>query len=125
MVWSSRKQRTQAHSSCEAEYMALDEGVREAMWVRSFLSELEVDFEEPLQMYVDNQGAKALAENPVHHARVKHMDIRYHYIRDCVKSGIVKVGYVPTDKNIADVFTKPLDTRKFQDLTDVFMSRLI
>jgi hypothetical protein len=121
VIWNSKKQRTVAHSSCEAEYMAMDEAIREAMWVRSFLQELDIPFVQPLEMYVDNQGAKALAENPVHHARVKHIDIRYHYIRDRVADGVVKVMYIPTEDNISDVLTKPLGKTKFKDLTDVFM----
>ena len=82
VVWSSKKQSTQAHSSCEAEYMALDAGLREVMWVREFLGELGVPFEQPVEIFVDNQGAQAIAKNPVAHERTKHIGVRFHYIRD-------------------------------------------
>ena len=58
-------------------------------------------------MYVDNQGAIALANNPVHHKRSKHIDVKYHYVRLEIQYAIIELTYVPTDKNVADVFTKP------------------
>jgi hypothetical protein len=122
VIWSSRKQKTAAHSSCESEYMAIDEAAREIMWVRNFLSELDIDYCSPVELLVGNRGAKALSENPVHHSRVKHIDIRYHYIRDCVFEGLIKLTFVPSENNLADIFTKSLDRTKFVDLSDRFMS---
>ena len=59
-------------------------------------------------IHVDNQGAICLAKDPVHHQRTKHIDIRFHYIRSEIQNGAVKLKYVPSDDNIADVFTKPV-----------------
>ena len=63
-----------------------------------------------------------LAENPVHHSRIKHIDIRYHYIRDLVRDGVFNINYIKTDDNCADALTKPLLSHKFNTLTNVFMS---
>ena len=59
-------------------------------------------------MYVENQGAIALANNPVHHKRSKHINVKYHYVRLEIQCGIVELTYVPTDNKVADVFTKPV-----------------
>lgn len=64
----------------------------------------------------DNQGAIAIAQNPVGHARTKHIDIRYHYVRECVQSGAVCLKYCPTNDMMADIFTKPLPKCKFEKL---------
>ena len=67
-------------------------------------------------MYVDNQGAIALANNPVHHKRSKHIDMKYHYVRLEIKNGFVELIYIPTDNNVADVFTKPVTIVKLDRL---------
>ena len=64
----------------------------------------------------DNQGAIAIAKNPIAHARTKHIDIRYHYIREAVNDGIIEVKYCPTKQMIADVLTKPLPRGQFENL---------
>ena len=65
---------------------------------------------------VDNQGTIALAKNPVHQQRSKHIDVRYHFLRDVVSDGVVKLSYVPSNENVADVLTKPMTGRKITDL---------
>ena len=109
MSYKSRKQQSVALSTCEAEYMALSIATQEV----KFLSQLLTDMTGKEQtkgvvLYVDNQGAIALAKNPVHHQRSKHIDIRYHFVRDEVQNGFVILEYVPTEENVADVFTKPV-----------------
>ena len=107
--YKSRKQQSVALSTCEAEYMALSAATQEV----KFLSQLLTDMTGKEQtkgvvLFVDNQGAIALAKNPVHHQRSKHIDIRYHFVRDEVQNGFVILEYVPTEENVADVFTKPV-----------------
>ena len=106
VAWASKTQRTVALSSCEAEYMALTEALKECLWVHHLLTELNVRHTLPITIHVDNQAAIALANNPVAHQRTKHMDIRYHFVREHIASGLIAVRYVPTGDNIADVFTK-------------------
>ena len=107
VVWQTKTQRSVALSSCEAEYYAMTEAIKELLWLTNMLTEIKVKFETPV-LYVDNQGAIALAQNPVNHQRTKHIDIRFHFIRDAIRSGKIIVKYVGTDENIADMFTKAL-----------------
>jgi hypothetical protein len=104
--WCSRKQKSTALSSCEAEFMALSEAMREGLWLRQLLIELDVGYVGPVIIRVDNQSAIKLAENPVQHQRSKHIDIRYFRIREEIRDGTIKVLYVPTEDNVADLLTK-------------------
>ena len=79
--WKSRKQQTVALSTCEAEYMALSAATQEAKFLRQLLADMQGSDVECVCLYVDNQGAIALAKNPVQHQRSKHIDIRYHFVR--------------------------------------------
>jgi hypothetical protein len=106
--WKSRKQPTVALSTCEAEYIALANAVQEAKFLRQLCIDMKVSIsDDNVLIQVDNQGAINLARNPVHHQRSKHIDIKYHFIRSEIQVGIISLKYVPTEDNIADVFTKP------------------
>lgn len=106
--WKSRKQPTVSLSSTEAEYKALSDSCKEAIWLRNVLSELRLRPLSPIPLHVDNEGAEALAKNPEHHTRTKHIDARYHFIRECCRDGKIKVRHVSTQDMIADMLTKPL-----------------
>jgi hypothetical protein len=106
--WESRKQRTVALSSTEAEYMALSDVSKEAVFLIGYLKELGFQSLANVVVFNDNQGAGKLTENSVYHARSKHIDLRYHFIRDAVKKHPIKILYLPTEKMIADVLTKAL-----------------
>ena len=111
--WRSKKQReVVALSSCEAEYIALTDAMKEANFLRQLLADMTGEERKIVDLYADNQGAISLSKNPVHHKRTKHIDIRYHFIRLEVQSGIVNIMYVPSASNIADMFTKPLPKPK-------------
>ena len=115
--WKSRKQQIIASSTCEAEYVAITMAVQEA----KFLNQLPIDMYDCTQvsviLKVDNQGAIALAKNPVHHQRSKHIDIKYHFIRLEVQNGTIDLQYVPSEFNVADMFTKPLSKVKLRNFT--------
>jgi transposase InsO family protein len=117
VTWNSKKQVTVALSSMEAEYMALASATREALWLRTLFSELGLDTTLPTHISVDNQGTILFAENSGFHARSKHIDIRYHFIRETLTSNQVSVSYIPTDENTADIFTKGLVRAKHEYLT--------
>jgi len=114
--WSSRKQPITAMSTTEAEYVAAAEAAKHAVWIRHFLfairkghrgpTNLTFMGKEPTQLGIDNQGALALASNPVNHFRSKHINVRYHAIRDFIEQGEIKAVYVPTDQMVADGLTK-------------------
>lgn len=112
--WKSRKQRVVALSTCEAEYMSITFAMQEANFLRQLYTDMKGYDKGVVSLYVDNQGAIALAKNPVHHQRSKHIDIRYHFIRSEVESGIVDLIYVPSEDNISDVFTKPVSKNKLK-----------
>lgn len=83
--------------------------------LHDFLSDLGTDAT-PTVILEDNQGAIAIAKNPVDHSRTKHIDIRYHYIRECVQNGQIQLQYCPTEDMKADILTKPLAKQKFEYL---------
>ena len=100
-------------SSTEAEYMALTQATKEAIWLRSLLAELNYHQQGVTILFEDNQSAIALAKNPVHHAWSKHIDIQHHFIWEKIESNEIEVSYMPTDDMIADALTKPLAHAKF------------
>ena len=116
--WRSKKQPVVALYSCEAEYIALAGCVKECLFLRKLAGDIfDPQFREsPVVLGVDNQGAIALAKNPVKQQRSKHIDVRYHFVRSEVTSGAVELYYVPSEYNRADEFTKPVSRRKFQQL---------
>jgi hypothetical protein len=114
VAWSSKKQSIVSLSSTEAEYVAQTHAAKEAIWLRSFVSEIRGEKENPLTVHCDNQGAIALAKDNKYHSRTKHIDLRYHFIREAVEDGKINMKYVPTADNIADIFTKPLPKPTFK-----------
>ena len=117
ICWTSRKQKSTALSSTEAEYMALSDSSRQLIWIKSLLFELGFDLSS-LPLMGDNQGSIFLASNPIQEKRTKHIDIKYHFIREHVQSGKVDLYYVPTADNIADILTKNLAAVRFKRLRD-------
>jgi hypothetical protein len=107
--WQSKKQKTVALSTVEAEYMAAAQSTKEALWWRSTIQGLGYSIDHPTPLYSDNQGAIALAKNPEHHSRTKHIDIQYHFIRERVADRSVTLAFVGSEEMIADVLTKALD----------------
>ncbi len=121
--WSSKRQATVALSSCEAEYMGQTQATKEAIWLRRLMEELNGHLGgegtavkgDPCAVVIfsDNQGAIALAKNPTHHARTKHIDLQQHFVREKVAEGHIQLDYVPTGDMVADGLTKPLAKDKF------------
>lgn len=112
--WDSKKQQTVALSSTEAEYMALSEATKDAIYMRKLLESFGINLKS-VTLKNDNLGAQKLAVNPVYHARTKHIDIRHHFIRDAVKKKIMTVEYIPTSEMPADILTKELSRMKHED----------
>ena len=104
--WRARKQATVATSSTEAEYKAASDACRQLEWLRIFGDELGDNVTAPTPLCMDNQGAIFLAVNPVIDRRTKHIDIRYHFIREMVEKDAVKIFYVATEDQLADSLTK-------------------
>jgi hypothetical protein len=106
--WASKRQPTVALSTTEAEYMALSAAAREAVWMQRLFMELRFDAADSITINVDNQSCISLAKNPSFHARTKHIDIRHHFVREKVESGVVDLVFCPTKEMVADVLTKAL-----------------
>ena len=113
--WLSKKQAVVALSSSEAEYIALCSATQEAIWIQKLLSHLTIPDEvKPITLMEDNQGTIAIAKNPVTHSRTKHIDIRFHFVREAVQSGIIELKYCASENMIADLLTKPLSRGRFE-----------
>ena len=112
--WSSKKQSVVALSSTEAEYIALCSAAQETVWLRKLFADLDMTQVEPTTVYEDNQGAICLAKNPTNHSRTKHIDVKYHFTREMVESGVMKVDYVSTSDMVADTLTKALPRPSFE-----------
>ncbi|GAA0157982.1 transmembrane signal receptor [Lithospermum erythrorhizon] len=114
--WSSRKQKVVARSSTEAEYRSLALCTAELMWIQKLLKELHVISSSSPTLFCDNLGATYLSVNLVLHSRIKHVEIDICFVRERVTNGALKVQYVPTLHQIADVLTKGLSTSRFHIL---------
>ncbi|KAI3818026.1 hypothetical protein L1987_11828 [Smallanthus sonchifolius] len=110
--WKASLQHVVALPTTEAEFIALTKGVKEAMWLKSFLTELGVEVGETL-VKCDNIGAIQLSKHQVFHERSKHINVKFHFVRDVINSKVVKVAYVNTNENLVDMLTKTLPSSKF------------
>ncbi|GJS95495.1 hypothetical protein Tco_0802463 [Tanacetum coccineum] len=115
--WSLKKQKSTAISSTEAEYNALSGCCSQILWMRSQLTDYGFQFNK-IPLYCANKSAIALCCNNVQHSRAKHIDIRYHFIKEQVENGIVELYFVRTKYQLADIFTKPLPRERFNFLID-------
>lgn len=109
-TWLSKKQPIVTLSTCEAEYVAASWCVCHAIWLRNLLGKFEQQQLGATEIRIDNKSAIELAKNPVNHERSKHIDVRFHFIRDQVKKGSVELVHVASRDQVADIFTKPLPT---------------
>ena len=109
----SRKQKSVALSTAEAEYIAASMACCEAVWLRKLFSELFGHVLDTTVILCDNKSGIRLSENLVFHDQSKHIDIRYHFIRDMVQLGVVRLDHIRIDEQVADILTKPLGKFKF------------
>jgi hypothetical protein len=110
--WSSKRQEIVSLSTTESEYVAATHGMKEALWLRSLLSEVFDPITAPTTLFSDNQSAIALTRDHQYHARTKHIDVRYHFIRWVIEQGSLRLIYCPTDDMVADALTKALPSAK-------------
>lgn len=118
IVWLSKKQTTVALSTAEAEYIAMATALQELIWINQYLTELGLKHPEAPVLRSDNQAAIQIANNDVLHNRTKHIDIRYHFIREIIRRGEVQVEWIHTKDQQADINTKGLDINTFKQLRD-------
>jgi hypothetical protein len=109
-------------SSTEAEYIAGAHATKEAVWLRQLLSKLGQDMSSPTVLCIDNQSTITIAWNPEFHDRTKHIDVRYHFLRQVVDDGMVELTYTPTGEQVANVLMKglpPASHNKFKSLMGI------
>ncbi|KAK6163564.1 hypothetical protein DH2020_000428 [Rehmannia glutinosa] len=113
--WFSKKPNSIATSTAEAEYIATGSCCAQILWMRQQLRDYDAD-EKEIPIMCDNTSAIATTQNPVLHSRTKHIDVRYHFIRDHVEKKDITLEYISTEKQLADIFTKPLCESRFEEL---------
>ncbi|GJY15585.1 retrovirus-related pol polyprotein from transposon TNT 1-94 [Tanacetum coccineum] len=113
--WSSKKQDCTSMSSAKAEYVSLSVCCTQVLWLRTQLTDYGFHFDK-IPMYCDSKAAIAISCNPVQHSRTKHIDVRYHFIKEQVEKGIVELFFVGTEYQLADLFTKALSEDRFKYL---------
>lgn len=116
ILWLSRKQMCTATSTTESEYIAASLASKEIVWVRRLLADIGFAQRSPTLLLSDNQSAIRLIHNPEYHKRTKHIEIHYHVIREIQTRGEISTIYVPTEAQLADIFTKALTPEKFHRL---------
>ena len=112
--WSCKQQQTVARSSTEFEYKSLSNTAAELNWIQSILHDLRFLLPTSPQLWCNNIGATYLSSNPLFHARTKHIEIDFHYVRDQVLANKLQVSFLSTKQQLADLLTKPLSSARFQ-----------
>nr|GEZ97106.1 retrovirus-related Pol polyprotein from transposon TNT 1-94 [Tanacetum cinerariifolium] len=113
--WLSKKQNCTSMSSEKAEYVSLSACCDQVLWMRTQLIDYGIYFDK-IPMYYDSKAAIAISCNPVQHSRTKHIDVRYHFIKEKVEKGIVELLFIETEYQLADLFTKALPVVRYKYL---------
>ena len=128
VTWASRKQQAISTSTTEAEYIGLCNAAKEAVWIRNFLQDIGrrtlTGDTRATRILGDNQGALRLVLNPEFHARSKHIDVQYHYVRELLESNTISVEYIRTSEMAADCLTKPLKQGLLRNNLDILGLRV-
>ena len=114
--WHSKKQESVALSTAEAEFIAATATCTQVLWMKRQIEDLKVQCQSPIIIKCDNQSAINISKNPVQHSRTKHIDIKYHFLKDQVAQNVVKLEFISTNEQVADIFTKPLPKDVFERL---------
>ena len=111
--WHSKKQNSVALSTAEAEYVAAGSCCAQILWIKQQLKDYG-ESQNKIPIKCDNTSAINLTKNPIQHSRTKHIEIRHHFIRDHMENEDIILEYVPTENQLADIFTKPLNSERFE-----------
>lgn len=117
ITWASKRQTCIALSTTEAEFVAASQASKEAVWLHRILLDLCFSIDRPV-LQIDNQSAIRLIKNPEFHSRTKHIDIRFKFVREKFQNGLLDVQYCESERQVADLFTKPLPKCRYVKLRD-------
>ena len=118
ITWSSKKQYIIVLSSTESKYIVQTHAAKEVLWLWSFVNEMRGEKDKPLRLNCDNQGAIVLTKDNKFHSQTKHINLRFHFIREAVEDNKLSITYIPTEENMADIFTKALVRPKFEGFVE-------
>ena len=124
--WASKKQPIVALSTAEAEYYAAATGAQELDWIRQLLEEIfikNLKLKGKYELLIDNKSTINITKNPSMHGKTKHIDIKYHYLKELVQNKILHPRYIRTDEQLADILTKPLNKNLFNKFRDRILNR--
>jgi histone deacetylase 1/2 len=114
IAWNAKKQATVSRSSTEAEYKSLANATAEVMWIHALLKELKIPHPPAARLWCDNMGATYLSANLVFHAKTKHIEVNYHFVRERVAQKLLDIKFIPTGDQVTDGFTKPLTVHQLK-----------
>lgn len=106
--WLSKKQEAISLSTTEAEYIVAAGRCTQILWMKQMLRDMKVEYEEPITIFCDNSSTINISKNLVLHSKTKHISIKFHFLREQVNKGEVRLEYVPSKDQLVDIFTKPL-----------------
>ena len=112
--WCSKKQEVVAQSTAEAEFIAATAAVNQALWLKKLMHDLNMEQKDNTEIFVDNQAAIAISNNPVFHGKTKHFNIKLFFLREVQQNGEATLVYCKSEDQLADLFTKPLPLSKFE-----------
>ena len=117
--WASKLQPIVTLSTTEAEYVSATSAGQEILWLRNLFAELGFPLQGPSSLCLDNQSALAVTKQPEHHGRMKHLDLRFYWLRDAVKAGLIAPRYISTKSMPADIMTKSLSRQSVQEMREI------
>ena len=118
MSWYSKIQSTVSLSTIEAEYIAAANYCTQILWMKHMLADIHIHYDDPILILCNNTSSISISKNPVMHSKTKHIPIKFHFLRDQVSNNTIKLEYVGTKNQIADICTKPLRKMQFESLRD-------
>jgi hypothetical protein len=114
--WISKKQSSISLSTVKEEYIAATSCCTQVLWMKQILTDIQVEYDEPIPIYCDNTSTISISKNPSDALKTKHIPIKYHFLREQVAEKNIRVEYVGTKEQVADIFTKPLPQEAFEYL---------